>query len=84
MTVPANEPTKNPLNVQLGKRLRRIRQITGKNQKDFAETIGSSLRSYRGYESGEREISYSVARSIVEICNVDAEWFMFGNSRTTK
>jgi transcriptional regulator with XRE-family HTH domain len=52
-------------NTSIGMRLKEIRAKTGLNQQDFAETIGASYRSYRGYESGEREVP-TVPTALIE------------------
>ena len=65
-------------NTNIGMRLKEIRAKTGLNQQDFAETIGASYRSYRGYESGEREVPTSILVKLHNLMNEEPLWILTG------
>lgn len=65
-------------NTNIGMRLKEIRAKTGLNQQDFAETIEVSYRSYRGYESGERELPTSILTKLHRLMNEEPLWVLTG------
>lgn len=65
-------------NANIGLRLKEIRAKTGLNQQEFAETIGASYRSYRGYESGERELPTSILVKLHSLMNEEPLWVLTG------
>jgi len=66
-------------NVSIGARLREIRSRTGLNQQDFSETIGTSYRSYRAYESGQREVPTSVVLKLHEVLGASPTNLLVGS-----
>jgi transcriptional regulator with XRE-family HTH domain len=56
---------------------------TGLNQQDFAETIDTSFRSYRAYETGQRELPTALVLRIHEIMNVSPHWLLLGEKAPT-
>lgn len=63
---------------EMGERLRRLRKAAGQTQMEFAETLKISLRAYKGYELGSREIPTLVVFSICEFSNVTPSWLLTG------
>lgn len=66
--------------VEIGRRLREIRVSTGLSQSEFAEFLGTSFRSYRAYETGDREITSALVLKIEEMPNVPAGWLLAGEN----
>ncbi|MCA0846065.1 helix-turn-helix domain-containing protein [Salipiger thiooxidans] len=62
----------------IGDRLRRLRSGAGQTQAEFAETLGTSLRSYKGYESGQRELPTSIILRLCEFSGVSPSWLLTG------
>ena len=54
-------------NTAIGQRIRALRKRKGYNQKELADIIGKSLRTVQKYESGEIEVSISVANQLAEV-----------------
>ena len=69
--------------LEIGARLRDLRTRTGLNQQDFAETINTSFRSYRAYETGQRELPTALVLRIHEIMNVSPHWLLLGEKAPT-
>jgi len=65
-------------NTNIGMRLKEIRAKTGLNQQEFAETIEVSYRSYRGYESGERELPTSILIKLHRLMKEEPLWVLTG------
>jgi len=59
-------------------RLKQIRQCEGYTQRAFAEMLNVSLRSYRNYEYGERDLPASVLVDLYELLLVDPVWLIRG------
>ncbi|MCV6595958.1 MAG: helix-turn-helix transcriptional regulator [Mangrovicoccus sp.] len=68
-------------NAKIGARLREIRDRTGLNQQDFAEAIGTSYRSYRAYESGQREVPTSVVLKLHEVLGSSPSELLLGKQQ---
>lgn len=64
--------------LEIGRRLREIRATTGLSQAEFAEFLGTSYRSYRAYETGQREITTALVLKVEEIPNVPRGWLLSG------
>lgn len=62
----------------LGARLKRVREISGKSQPDFAATIGASFRSYADYERGITEIRTRSLRLLCLAYRVCPLWVLEG------
>lgn len=65
-------------NVEIGARLKELRNKTGLNQQEFAETIGVSYRSYRAYESGQREVTTAVLTKLYDLMGHSPMWVLTG------
>ncbi|BAQ67811.1 hypothetical protein NHU_00642 [Rhodovulum sulfidophilum] len=55
----------------------------GLNQQDFAETVGTSFRSYRAYENGQRELPTAIVLRLNELMNVSPHWLLLGEKEPT-
>jgi transcriptional regulator with XRE-family HTH domain len=63
---------------EIGKRIKKLRVYLGLTQRDFAEKIYSSYRSVQNWESGERYISESNLRLLIDEYGVSREWLLTG------
>lgn len=63
----------------LGQRLLSVRKAQGLNQSEMAHSVGLSYRSYRAYETGDRDPAFYPMVEIVRVYKLDAEWFLFGD-----
>lgn len=66
--------------LEIGRRLRDIRASTGLSQAEFAEHLGTSYRSYRAYETGQREITTAIVLKVEEIPGVSRGWLLSGEN----
>jgi transcriptional regulator with XRE-family HTH domain len=64
--------------MQISKRLEAVRATVGLTQKEFAERLGLSLRSYQNYAQGERDVPASVFRLLRNIFQIDPSWMWDG------
>lgn len=64
-------------NSSIALRLRAVRVALGLTQKDLAESVGSNLRTWVRYESGERTIPGTLIASIVQM-GISANWLLTG------
>jgi len=60
------------------KRIRQAREETGLSQKEFAEKLGKSEDTVRGYESGRRPPPDHVMDQIAEVTGWRPHWFVKG------
>lgn len=60
-------------------RLLEVRRSANLNQSEMAKRAGTSYRSYRAYETGKREITFKVLRTVVVEFELDANWLLFGD-----
>ncbi|QAR34133.1 helix-turn-helix domain-containing protein [Geovibrio thiophilus] len=65
-------------NTEIGKRIRQLRNFLGLTQREFAERIYSSYRSVQNWESGDRFISESNLRLLIDEYGVSADWIYQG------
>lgn len=74
-----------PNEQSLGQRLASVRQAKGLNQREMAASVKLSYRSYRAYETDDRDPPFYAMVEIVRMYKLDAEWFLFGDrGRTTE
>ncbi|WP_434286251.1 helix-turn-helix domain-containing protein [Celeribacter sp. SCSIO 80788] len=66
--------------LDVGGRLRRLRTEAGQTQQEFAETLGISLRAYKNYEKGLRELPASVTLQLCKISAVSPSWILLGKT----
>lgn len=67
----------------VAERLKMVRQLVGLSQNEMAARLGVALRSYKGYEIGERDLPLRVAIDVIQKHDLEAEWFLFGNEART-
>lgn len=65
-------------NKEIGKRIKQLRTFLGLTQREFAERIYSSYRSVQNWESGDRFISESNLRLLMDEYGVSADWIYHG------
>ncbi len=58
------------------KRLNELRKAKGISAKYMAETLGIELRSYRNYESGDREPSLRTVVKLADILDVSTDYLL--------
>lgn len=61
-----------------GDRVRIVRSMTYCSQQEFAEQLEVSLRAYRNYERGEREMPASLLMTLYTKYRVDPVWVLTG------
>lgn len=54
----------------MGRRIKKLRKLTGYTAKEFAEKIGIPYSSYSNYENGNREPKLATLRKIATALNV--------------
>jgi transcriptional regulator with XRE-family HTH domain len=69
------QPERNPT---LQQRLKRVRVDTGFSQEGFARVLEVSTASYKLYETGKRDLPLASVLRILEIYELDANWFLLG------
>ncbi len=65
-------------NKEIGKRIKQLRNFLGLTQREFADRIYSSYRSVQNWESGDRFISESNLRLLMDEYGVSADWIYHG------
>jgi len=60
----------------LDSRLRGLREQSGNQQKDVAESLGISKQVYSNYELGKREPDYGMVVRIAEYFNVSTDYLL--------
>ena len=56
--------------------LRRLRESTGLNQKDFAASVGMKQTTYNGYETGKHRPKSDVLIAIADKYNVSVDFLL--------
>lgn len=59
-----------------GERLNQVRKEHGKTAQGMAEMLGIGLRSYRAYESGDREPYFSTLIKIADYLDVSTDYLL--------
>ncbi len=62
-------------------RLKHIRTSADMTQRNMADKIGATFRTYCKIEAGERDLKASELAIALDHCGVDANWFMFGTGQ---
>ncbi len=62
----------------MGRRLLALRIELGLTQKEFAEALGASLRTYHHYEKGQNQCPAESLAILCETFGVDLNWFVSG------
>lgn len=66
----------------IGMRLRALREDLEISAEDMAAKLGVDVETYRGYETGEKDFSFSVMYNAAEILGVDVLELISGNAPT--
>jgi transcriptional regulator with XRE-family HTH domain len=69
---------KNPVDLNIGQRVRHRRWLTGMTQQQLADAIGIRFQQIQKYESGANRISASRLWSIAQAMNVPISFFYGG------
>lgn len=69
---------KKDCNIEIGERLKVIRQNLGKSQAEFAEIMNVSDEHYRKLESGSTGLTIDKIRLLYEKLSVDPSWLLVG------
>lgn len=59
--------------MRFGKKLNEVRKSRSKTAQDMADMLGIGLRSYRAYESGDREPSFINLILIADYLNISLD-----------
>lgn len=70
--------TKKSSNVEIGARLKVIRENLGKSQAEFAEILDVSDEHYRKLESGSTGLTIDKVRILYERLNIDPTYLLTG------
>lgn len=62
--------------MMFGKRLNETRKSKGITAQSMADTLEIGLRSYRAYESGDREPNFETLVKIADCLDVSADWLL--------
>ncbi|WP_421896406.1 helix-turn-helix domain-containing protein [Marinoscillum sp.] len=69
------KPYANPIDIEVGKKLRIIRRLRNFSQPALAEEVGISFQQIQKYENGKNRISASRLYSFSQILEVDINEF---------
>lgn len=58
-------------------RLKKVRELLGKGQKEMAETMGINYRTYQNYENALSDPSWSACESLAKL-GFNANWLLTG------
>lgn len=70
--------SRNPFDVEIGERLKVVREKARLLQPEFALRLGLASRTYQNYEIGERTISAEAIKALYEMFGVDPVWLLSG------
>ena len=70
--------TKKSCNIEIGGRLRVIRENLGKSQAEFAELLDISDEHYRKLENGSTGLTIEKVRLLYEKLNIDPTYLLIG------
>lgn len=60
-------------------RLTKIREYSGRNKKEFSESLNMSPQAWGEYENGRRDLPLPVAKKLREVYAIPLEFTYFGN-----
>ena len=64
--------------IEIGNRLKEVRNREGSSQANFAASLGISLRAYQGYERGENIIPTEAVRELLKLYGMNPSWILTG------
>lgn len=62
--------------MEFGYRLNQVRKDRGKTAQNMADMLSIGLRSYRAYESGDREPNYEALVKIADYLDVSTDYLL--------
>lgn len=65
-------------------RLKKLREINGLSQKEFANKTGISFRTVQNYEKDANSVTIRTAHLIAHVFDISAEWLIFGKGAMVK
>lgn len=65
--------------IEIGNRIRRIRNELNMDQKDFAKKIGATVSALSNWENGRNKPKMNIVNSIAEMSNTDPYEILYGN-----
>lgn len=72
---------KKKLNVEIGKRLREVRDNLGYTQSQFAEILGVGEEHYRKIELGSTGLTVEKVKVLYDRLNIDATYLIAGDKK---
>lgn len=66
----------NPIDQQVGARLRMQRMLVGMSQEKLGEALGVTFQQIQKYEKGSNRISASTLKQIAQVLNVQPSFFL--------
>ena len=72
----------DPLNLEIGQRIREIREDKGMSRKELANKAGVTEQTILYVESGKRGLSSYTIRGISRALNITTDHILFGKSDT--
>jgi transcriptional regulator with XRE-family HTH domain len=72
--------TPNPIDIDVGAKVRQLRRLLGLTQRAVGEALGVSFQQIQKYEAGTNRISASSMQRFADFLGVPASYF-FGNER---
>lgn len=71
----------NPVDVEVGARIRSQRRVNGMSQEALAQSLGISFQQVQKYEKGFNRVAASRLQNLADALLVPIEFFFVGNSR---
>lgn len=62
--------------MDFGRRLNQVRKERGKTAQNMADMLSIGLRSYRAYESGDREPHYETLVKIADCLDISTDYLL--------
>ena len=66
--------------LEMGMRLRELREIKGMSEKEIAEKLGKTVEEYAEYEEGKHDFSFSFMLNVATILGIDVINLLSGHS----
>ena len=66
----------NPIDQQVGARLRMQRMLVGMSQEKLGEALGVTFQQIQKYEKGSNRISASTLKQVAQVLNVQPSFFL--------
>ena len=66
--------------LEMGMRLRELREVNGVSEEEMAEKLGKTVAEYLEYEDGKQDFSFSFMMNVATILNIDVINLLSGQS----